>query len=200
MMFLAGTTEVTLAQWSSAYVERVFEIPKIFGDLSGIAMFALFMSLGRTTFGIWGKRLNLNNIMLLGAVGSALCYLIIALCPITPIVLIAYAMSGLFVCLLWPGTLSLTSERFPLAGAWMFAILAAGGDIGASVGPWFLGFVADNLGNVPYFANLAQSMQLNIEQIGLKGGILICSVFPILAFILLWFIKLNKTKINKEDL
>jgi len=47
---------------------------------------------------------------------------------------------------LWPGTLSLSVDAFPKAGTWMFAILAAGGNIGASVGPWGFGLIADHGG------------------------------------------------------
>jgi fucose permease len=50
---------------------------------------------------------------------------------------------GLAVSLLWPGTFSLTARAFPLGGAAMFAVLAVFGDLGAAVGPWVAGAVAD---------------------------------------------------------
>jgi cyanate permease len=40
----------------------------------------------------------------------------------------------------------MAAHRFPLAGASLFALLAAGGDTGAAVGPWLVGFIADTLG------------------------------------------------------
>ncbi len=50
----------------------------------------------------------------------------------------------------------------------MFAIMAAGGDIGASVGPWMVSLIADAAGIIS-------------EQVGLRLGILVAMVFPFLA-------------------
>ncbi|MBN2152826.1 MAG: hypothetical protein JW839_15350, partial [Candidatus Lokiarchaeota archaeon] len=83
--------------------------------------------------------------------------------------LVACMACGFGVSLLWPGTLVLAAKRFPQAGASMFAILAAGGDIGASIGPWIVSLVADSAGALS-------------EQIGLRMGILVGTLCPILAF------------------
>ena len=48
--------------------------------------------------------------------------------------------------MLWPGVLVVAGEKFPTAGALIFALLAISGDIGGSVIPTVMGFVATGEG------------------------------------------------------
>jgi len=66
-----------------------------------------------------------------------------AVSPIEIVSLLACSACGLMVALLWPGTFSLTSARFPMGGAAMFAILALAGDAGGAAGPAVAGFLAE---------------------------------------------------------
>ncbi|MGL4252691.1 MAG: MFS transporter [Fusobacteriaceae bacterium] len=157
----SGAAEVSMAQWSSAFAEQVLHLPKITGDFGGIAMFAIFLGVGRVIYGKYSNKIDLTKIMILGAILAFFCYIILALSTIKILSLAAIAVGGLAVSLLWPGTLVLTSERFPMAGASMFAIMAAGGDLGAALGPWLIGSAAE------------------LSGFGLRGGILLGSVFPI---------------------
>ena len=52
-------------------------------------------------------------------------------------------------------------EKIPGVGVAAFALMAAGGDLGASVAPQLSGVIADHS--------------------GLQAGILVCSVFPIIG-------------------
>jgi len=52
-----------------------------------------------------------------------------------------------FVGIMWPGTLSISSKKFPLGGTAMFALLAMAGDLGGSIGPAIVGRVAQNSGD-----------------------------------------------------
>ena len=45
---------------------------------------------------------------------------------------------------MWPGMLSLTAGGYPAGGTAMFAMMALGGDLGCSIGPWITGVVADS--------------------------------------------------------
>ncbi|MGL5544581.1 MAG: MFS transporter [Cetobacterium sp.] len=165
----SGAAEVSMAQWSSAFAEKVLNLPKILGDFGGIAMFAVFLGVGRVGYGKYSTKIDLSKIMIYGAVLAFFCYIILAFSTIKILSLGAIAVGGLSVSLLWPGTLVLTSEKFPLAGASMFAIMAAGGDLGAAVGPWVIGSVAE------------------LSKFGLRGGILLGSIFPIGTLLcLLW--------------
>jgi MFS family permease len=94
-------------------------------------------------YGKYGKNIDVWHVMFWGSFFAAGCYLVAALSPIPWISLVACAGCGLGVALLWPGSVVNAAHRFPLAGASMFAILAAGGDTGAAVGPWLLGLIAD---------------------------------------------------------
>ncbi len=42
---------------------------------------------------------------------------------------------------MWPGTISISSEKFPVGGTAMFALLAMAGDLGGSIGPGIVGRV-----------------------------------------------------------
>jgi hypothetical protein len=92
---------------------------------------------------------------------------------------LALAACGLFSSLLWPGTLVITADRFPMSGSWIFAILADAGDIGAGVGPLFTGAAADfamKLG--AFFASIFPAI-MPVEQIALRAGLFAAVIFPL---------------------
>jgi fucose permease len=70
-IFFGGAAEMTMTQWCSAYLEKSMGIPKIWGDLLGMAIFALFLGLGRTLYTAKGK--NIGRVLILGSVGAFLC-------------------------------------------------------------------------------------------------------------------------------
>lgn len=190
-----GASEATISQWSSAFMEKGMRIPKIIGDTAGMCMFAMMMGIGRVYFGSMGSKLNINKALILGSILAILCYFTVALSPYSSLSLIACAICGLAVSLLWPGTLLLASRKYPMAGAWLFAILAAGGDIGASIGPWSVGFITDKSQQLSWFLPLAKLTGLSPEQLGLRTGIFSAALFPFIAFLCFFWI-LNK---NKKD-
>jgi MFS family permease len=96
--------------------------------------------------------------------------------------------------MLWPGSLIVSSEKVPDGGVFMYAMMAGGGDLGASVGPQLVGVVTDTVASSAYFANLAQTLSLTAEQLGMKAGLLIASVFPLLAILVCLRLWKGKTK------
>ena len=194
---LGGASELAMSQWSSAFAEKALGVTKVVGDLSGMCIFALFMGLVRTLHGAKKSRLSLKRIPLqkllpLGFAFSVVCYLVAALSPNSTVGLIACALTGAGVALLWPGTLSAAAERFPLAGAWMFAILAAGGDLGCSVGPWLVGKLADAAQLSAPLQEYALQKQLSPDELGLKFGLLFSTVFPLLGLALTLVLRRNR--------
>jgi MFS family permease len=187
---MGGSSEVSMAQWASAFAERGLSLPKVSGDVFGVAFFALMLGVGRFIYGKYGTKINVNKFMIYGSLTAIGCYFLIALSPIPSISLIACGICGFAVCLLWPGTLVITSEKFPLAGTSIFALMAAGGDIGASVGPWAISAVTDSIIQNPAFLSIAAHWGITIEQFGLRLGILFGIIFPI--FCLICHIWLNK--------
>jgi fucose permease len=181
----AGATEVTLAQWTSAFAERGLGFSKIVADVVGFGLFGLGMMAGRLWFGFKGEGHHLHRWLQLGSWGSALICLVISLSPWPVVSLGAGLFAGLFVSMLWPGVVSLTAARFPLAGASMFALLAAGGDAGAGLMPWLLGVLTDQAARLPASWINLFGHPLTAEQFGLRCGILVTSFCPILLSLLL---------------
>ena len=168
-IFLGGAAENTMAQWGSSYLEGALGIPKVVGDVLGVALFSLTLGLGRSLYTKFGTKVE--RFLYLGSIGAAVCYLIAALCPVPAVGLIACALVGLCTSLLWPGTLIVAAERIPTGGVVMYALLAAGGDLGSSVVPQLIGLITDaSIGLLP-----------GGEQTGMKLGMLLGACCPILA-------------------
>ena len=60
-MLSAGASELTMSQWSSLFAEMGLGVPKVVGDLVGPALFAFFMVVGRTIYGLRGATINLEK-------------------------------------------------------------------------------------------------------------------------------------------
>ena len=179
-----------MGQWCSGYLESGLGIPKIWGDIFGVALFSLMLGLGRTLYGKYGK--NITKMLLIGSIGATLCYLIAAISSISLIGLIACVFAGLSVSILWPGTLIVAADRFPKAGIFVFAIMAAGGDLGASVGPQLVGIIADLPEKVPKLMKFASYLDIEPLELGLRLGIFVASLFPLLAVLI--YLKILKSK------
>jgi fucose permease len=142
-MMLAGAVEVTLAQWTSAYVQTKLGYPKLVADLVGFGLFGVGMIAGRLWFGLQEGHIDLPRVLRVSCWCSVIVCGVLALSPWPWVALIACVLSGGAVSMLWPGVLSMSAARFPLAGAGLFALLAAAGDGGAGLMPWLAGMVAD---------------------------------------------------------
>lgn len=172
-----GAGEVVMAQWASAFMERGMQLPKILGDMVGVCGFSLMLAIGRTAYGVWGDRISIHKVMIAGAAAGTVCYVITAVSGNPYIGIAACIGTGLCVSLLWPGSVVIAARELPLAGASMFALLSAGGDIGASAGSFLIGRVADMIslsGRTEIFGLTG----LTPEQVGLRMGLLIAAVFP----------------------
>lgn len=193
-IFFGGASEVTIAQWSSTFMEKALSLPKVVGDMLGFCGFAVMMGVGRVFHGIYGSRLNMNNVLITGASVTAPCYIVVALSPFTTLSILACAICGLSASLLWPGTLVLSADKYPLAGAWMFAILAAAGDIGGAIGPYLTGLIVDNSAKTPFAADFAAALAITPEQASIRIGVLCAAILPTLT--ILCHVALKKMKRN----
>lgn len=196
-IFLGGAAEVTMAQWASGYLEAAVGLPKIWGDLCGVAMFSVALGLGRSLYAKIGK--NIARALFFGAIGATACYLIAALSPFPVVGLLACAFTGFCVSMMWPGSLIVASDRFPKGGVLIFALMAAGGDFGASVGPQLVGIVTDAALKNSILMSWADSLKLSYEQFGMKLGMLIGMLFPLFAIIIYGsFLKSYRRKNNES--
>ncbi len=178
-IFLGGAAECTMAQWSSSYLEQALGLPKVWGDIFGVALFAVMLGIGRSLYAERGKRIG--HVLYLGAIGAAVCYLLAAFSPFPVIGLLACGFTGLCVSMLWPGSLVVASDRYPHGGVFIFALMAAGGDLGASIGPQLIGIITDATIASPAAANIAAVLSISAEQLGMKLGMLIGMLFPLAA-------------------
>ena len=177
-IFLGGAIECTMAQWASSFSEVALGIPKIFGDIFGVALFALMLGTGRTLYARYGR--NIERVMIAGAVVSAMCYLVAVFSDNAVIGLIACALTGLSASMLWPGNIISATERVG-GGVVMYALMAAGGDLGASLGPELVGIVTDAVAANPNILSLATDLGMTAEQLGMKCGLLVGALFALVA-------------------
>lgn len=180
LMICAGASEQVMSQWSSLFAEKGLQVPKIIGDLLGPGLFAFFMGIGRTVFGKFGDRLPLKACMFGSSILCVTTYLVTVFTPYAFLSLFACSLCGLSVSLMWPGTFSLSSARFPRGGTMMFGILAICGDLGCSFGPWLAGRLSDRVRTTGQTLSVWINRGLDAEQLGLRSGLLIAIVFPIL--------------------
>ena len=174
MMVCAGASEQAVSQWASTFAEKGLGISKTAGDLAGPLAFAILMGTSRLFYGKYGERIHLERFMVYSSCLCTLSYLGISLSPFPQLGLIACAVCGLSVGIMWPGTFSKASAALPKGGTAMFALLALGGDVGCSGGPTLVGMVSGALGD------------------DLKKGVLAGIVFPVL--LLIGIVLCRKTK------
>ncbi len=110
-----------MSQWSSGFLEQALNIPKLQGDIFGVAAFALMLGLGRTLYGLFGK--NIYRILIGGSLDAAICYVTAAITCIPVIGLIACALTGFFTSMLWPGSLIASSDHCPNGNVAVFALM-----------------------------------------------------------------------------
>ena len=162
LMVCAGASEATMAQWASAFTESALGVSKTIGDLAGPCLFAVFMGISRILYGKMSGKLNLAKTMLLSGLLCVACYLLASLSPLPVLGLIGCALCGFSVGILWPGTISLSSQGCSKGGTAMFAFLALAGDFGGTVSPAVVGSISELAGG------------------NLKTGLLVATVFPVL--------------------
>lgn len=197
-IFLGGAAECTMAQWCSGYIENALGIEKVWGDIFGAALFGLMLGLGRTLYANRGK--NIEKVLFLGAIGSTLCYAVAAFSSIPIIGLIACAMTGLCVSMLWPGSLIVVAKYFPAGGVFIYAMMAAGGDFGASLSPQLTGIITDSISASSFAQRLGETLGMTAEQVGMKCGILTGLFFSLIAvFVYFTMIKISSKEKNKQQ-
>lgn len=184
-IFLGSAAENTMTNWISGYLEKALHLPKTVGDILGLALFAVLLGLGRTLYAKYGK--NITKVLLVSMAGAAVCYLTAGLSPNAILSLAACVLTGFCTSLLWPGTLILMEEKFPGPGVAAYALMAAGGDFGASVAPQAMGIVVDKVAVSAFASEMSTRFGMTPDEVGMKVAMLCTAVFPLLGVILLLF-------------
>lgn len=185
-IFLGSAAENTMSNWISSYMENALHISKTVGDILGMALFAILLGSARTFHSKYGH--NIFKVLVGSMIGATACYIIVGLSGNVMISFIACVLTGCFTSMLWPGTLILMEEKIPNPGVAAYALMAAGGDFGASVAPQLMGIIVDKVAVSNWATELGQVVSLSTEQIGMKTGMLVASIFPFLGIFLLVYI------------
>lgn len=146
LMVCAGSSEIAMAQWASAFAESALQVSKTVGDLAGPLGFAVCMGISRTLYGKFGEKVELTSFMVASGVLCLACYLLAGLAHLPILGLIGCGICGFSVGIMWPGSISISSKLLPTGGTAMFALLALAGDLGGSMGPAIIGVVSQAAG------------------------------------------------------
>ena len=171
LMVCSGASEATMAQWASAFTESAIGVSKTIGDLAGPCLFAMFMGISRILYGKFSEKLDLTKVMLVCGIMCAGCYLLASLSTWPILELAGCALCGLAVGIMWPGSISISSQKCPRGGTAMFAFLALAGDLGDMVSPAMVGSLSEMAGG------------------DLKMGLLVATVFPVVLVLGLLILK-----------
>lgn len=60
-IFCGAGTEIVLNQWSSTFMEKALELPKVAGDLLGMCGFAAMLGLARLLYGLYGSKIDISG-------------------------------------------------------------------------------------------------------------------------------------------
>lgn len=196
-IFLGGAAECTMSQWCSGFLETAFGIEKWIGDLCGMALFGAMLGLGRSLYGKFGK--NIHRVLILGAVGASVCYVTVVVSRNPVIGLLACAFTGFCVSMLWPGNLIAVEKALPNGGVALYALMAMGGDMGASLCPQGVGLITDAVIASKDAVSLAAKFGITVEQLGMKAGMAFAALFPLAAVALFAAAKRNSDKHKTGD-
>lgn len=174
LMICAGASELSMAQWASAFAESALGLSKSVGDIAGPCLFAVTMGISRTIYGKYGDKLDLMKFMIGSGCLCLVCYVTASTANIPMLGLLGCIMCGFSVGIMWPGAISICSSKIPSGGTAMFALLAMAGDMGGALGPWIVG-------------NITQSAGDNMQK-----GMLAGCVFPIVLTLVLLIMKNSK--------
>ncbi len=179
LMVCSGASEASMAQWASAFTESAMGVSKTVGDLAGPCLFAVFMGISRVIYGKMSKKLDLIRTMTACGLLCVICYLTASLASLPILGLAGCAFCGIAVGIMWPGSISISSQKCPKGGTAMFAFLALAGDLGATVSPTIVGNVSNMFGG------------------NLKIGLLVATVFPLVLIFSLIILNRKFNRLSK---
>lgn len=165
IMLCSGASELAMSQWASAFAESGLKVSKTVGDLLGPCLFAVLMGGSRVLYSKFSHKVPLGRVMTASAGLCVVSYLVAGFSPVPAVSLLACAVCGFSVGIMWPGTFSLAAEKIPSGGTAMFALLALFGDSGCATGPALVGKATTLLGD------------------DLSKGLLFAVIFPLVMIV-----------------
>ncbi|MBE7016010.1 MAG: MFS transporter [Ruminococcaceae bacterium] len=198
LMLCAGASEIAMAQWASIFAQKGLGVNKFLGDILGPCLFAILMGTGRTLYGLFGSKLNLQKTLIISSAMCLVCYVATGVLQSPLLALIFCASTGFTVSIMWPGVYSYSAKKMNTASTAMYGILALFGDMGCSIGSWLCGTVSEYSLKIPSVLELAERLALSPEQMGLKIGIIATGIFPLVMLISLVVSRIKKLQVKSQ--
>ena len=145
LIFAGGASELAMSQWASIFAERGLGVSKTVGDIAGPCLFACLMGIGRIVYAKYSSRIRLKPSVAATALLCVVCYLVAAISDNGIVALVACAVTGFSITVMWPAAVIFAEKIYPDGGTGMYGTLAVAGDIGCSVGPWLIGLISDGV-------------------------------------------------------
>ncbi|MBO7275329.1 MAG: hypothetical protein J6V15_03030, partial [Clostridia bacterium] len=142
-------------------------------------VFALMMGIGRSGYAKYGRRIY--PVPVGGFFSSALCYIGAAMSGNAILGLIACALAGFCTSMLWPGSLIMMEDILPAVGVASYALMAAGGDMGAAAAPQLVGVIADFSAQNGAMIAFAERLAIAPDQLGMRIGMLVAAVLSLVG-------------------
>jgi fucose permease len=191
LIFASGASELAMSQWASMFAEKGLSVSKTVGDIAGPCLFAFFMGVGRLIYARYSAKIPLKPTVFTTAVLCLVCYIVAAISHNGVLALIACAVTGFSITIMWPSAIIFAEMSYPDSGTGMYGLLAVSGDIGCIVGPWLIGLISDGI-TAGQLKPLISADTLDSS--GLKTGILLSAIFPIIVMIAIKFIPDKRRK------
>ncbi len=186
-IFFGSSAECSMTTWVSAYIEEALHISKVIANILGLCLFAVLLALTRTWYAKYGK--SIWRVLFVGMSASVVCYLVASLSPVPIVSMAACVLTGVCTSMLWPGALIYMEENIPHAGVAAYALMAAGGDLGGSISPLGIGVIVDSVAASEWVKPISEALSISPEQVGMKLGVLIAAIFPLIGVGVLLYTK-----------
>ena len=91
-------------------------------------------------------------------------------------------------------------EKYTHVGVAVYALMAAGGDMGAAVAPQMVGILSDKFSLTDLAFNISETLHIGTEQVGMRAGLLVAALFPIAGAVCVLCMKKHfKNRDAKKD-
>jgi len=143
ILFFQSGNEFSVGGWLSSFFHEKFQLKPARSAfiLSG---YWLFLMLGRLLFSKIIRRVKRETIVLMSALLSLFSIVGLILSPARVSAIIFALLIGLGFAAIYPTTLSVIGEKFPLYSGSAFSLAIGTGLVGGMLSPWLIGRIGQN--------------------------------------------------------
>jgi FHS family glucose/mannose:H+ symporter-like MFS transporter len=145
VMLLGMGAQISFTSWLPLFLVRLRGLAPSTASYS-VSIFWLTMIGGRLLFSRYLQGVDLTKYLII-TIGAAALFVGLAFAlPSIPLIIVLVAGAGLFLSIVWPGTLALGTNIFPQQVGFLTGILSASGSAAGVLFPWLIGPVSELLG------------------------------------------------------